>query len=375
VLEIAKLIPTALVARKLGDLGADVVKVEPPPDGDYLRRIPPVVEGVSVYHHLLDRNKRSILLDQGSLEDRELLLQLIGASDAVIDGGRPGATAARGIDWRELMGSHPALVVCAVSGFGVDGPWASLPAHGLTIEALAGCLPLGWEGDRPSVARGWHASWAIELGAANAALATCAALLAARAGGRGALIDASCWDAGVESLRYHLALYDATGSPMRELADYGPLYRPYRTGDGRAIFVAALEDKFWRRLCDAVGRPDLVSLRGEGDVDFSANPVLEAELARVFAARPAAEWQALFQEAGVPVGVVMDVPGLLASEELEARHLLERPAGGRSPLANVTDAVRWLDPCDERMGSEPRPPPAPGEHQDEVLATWTARET
>lgn len=369
VIELAKLIPSALLARKLADLGADVVKVEPPPSGDYLRAIPPLLDGQSIYHRLLDRNKRSVLLDIDDPTDLQDLRALIGAADVVIDGSRPGALEAKGIGWAQMVTEHPALVVCSISGFGADGPLSSLPAHGLSMEALTGCLPITFDAvGHPSVSEGWHASWAIELGAVNAALATTAAVLASRTSGRGAVIDASCWDAGVESLRYHLALYEYTGQEMEQLKDYGPLYRPYRTEDGRAVFFAALEKKFWVRFCQAVKRPDLVGVRREGAVDFSRDASLEAELTSLFSTRSAEEWQDLLMEAGVPVGVVMDVPSLLSSEELAARGMFE-PVEGEP--GNVPDAVRWLWPVDARMGSHPTRAPKPGEHQAAVFESWT----
>ena len=370
VVELAKLIPSALVGRKLADLGADVVKVEPPPSGDYLRTIPPMVDGVSIYHRLLDRNKRSVLLDVDDVSDRDRLLALVAMADVVIDGSRPAAMAARGIHWTRIAQEHPRLVVCAISGFGTDGPWASLPAHGLSMEALAGCLPLNWDEEgRPSVSAGWHASWAIELGACGAALAVTAAVLGARSGGHGAVIDASCWDAGIESLRYDLALYEHRGEVMPELREYGPLYRPYRTADGRALFFAALEEKFWERFCAAVERPDLVALRGKGAVDFRRNDPLEAALAAIFVTRAATEWQDLLQRAGVPAGIVMDVPSLFSSPALGQRGMFEPVEGG---LGNVPDAVRWLSPVPDRMGSRPRAAPEPGQHQDLVFSSWGA---
>lgn len=371
VIELAKLIPSALVARKMADLGADVVKVEPPPSGDYLRAIPPLVDGLSIYHRLLDRNKRSVLLDIDDPAGQQDLRSLIAAADVVIDGSRPGALEAKGIGWTHMVAEHPSLVVCSISGFGADGPLSSLPAHGLSMEALTGCLPITWDAEgRPSVSEGWHASWAIELGAVNAALATTAAVLASRTTGRGAVIEASCWDAGVESLRYHLALYERTGQEMEQLKDYGPLYRPYRTDDGRAVFFAALEKKFWVRFCEAVERPDLVDMRREGAVDFSRDASLQAELASLFSTRSADAWQELLMEAGVPVGIVMDVPSLLSSRELAARGMFE-PVDGE--LGSVPDAVRWLWPTDARIGSHPTQAPKPGEHQAAVFGSWTGR--
>ena len=206
VLDLGILIPAALTSGKLAALGADVVKVEQPPNGDRLRVIPPIGDdGESPQHMSQSWGKRSIGLDVRDSGDRAVILALAGRADIIVENQLAGFWAGQGIDFAALRRERPALIVCSVTGFGQTGPWASLPSHGLNMDALADTLPVEWEDGQPHRGRTFT-SWGNELGTAFAAMAILAALVAVRTTGEGAWIDLSCWDALVEAHRADIAI-------------------------------------------------------------------------------------------------------------------------------------------------------------------------
>ena len=268
VLDLGILIPPALTSAKLVALGADVVKVEQPPGGDRIRAIPPfAVDGESPQHMAQNWGKRSIALDLRSDEGRATFFRLAEVADVIVENQLAGSWARLGIDFAALRAERPELVVCSITGFGQTGPYASLPSHGLNMDALADTLNVEWNGGEPRL--GWtFTSWGNELGAAYAALAIVAAVLSTRTGGEGAWIDLSCWDALVESHRTELAMTTATGSAFNmHGSSTGEMYNAYVTEDGKPFLMAALEQKFWEAFCRGVGREDLVPLRDARGAD------------------------------------------------------------------------------------------------------------
>ena len=305
VLDLGILIPPALTSAKLVALGADVVKVEQPPWGDRIRAIPPYGDdGESPQHMAQNWGKRSIALDLGDEEGRATFLRLADVADVIVENQLAGSWARLGIDFAALRSERPELVVCSITGFGQTGPYATLPSHGLNMDALADTLNLDWIEGEPRL--GWtFTSWGNELGSAYAALAIVAAVLSARTTGEGAWIDLSCWDALVESHRTEIAMTNVGGAPfnMHE-SSTGEMYNAYLTQDGKPFLMAALEQKFWDAFCRGVGREDLVPLRdAEEQIHFGwDDEQLHRELADIFATATADEWDRRFLE--------WDVPGL-----------------------------------------------------------------
>jgi crotonobetainyl-CoA:carnitine CoA-transferase CaiB-like acyl-CoA transferase len=368
VLDLGRLIPPALVTQRLAAFGADVVKVEAPGRGDYLDRVGPFYAGHSPVHMTHNAGKRSVRLDVRAPDDRHTLLRLAGVADVIVENSRPGAWAAAGVDFAALRRDRPGLVVCSITGFGQTGPWASLPSHGLTMDALADALNIEWVDGEPRM--GWvYTSWGSELGAQNAATAVCAALACVRGGGEGAWIDVSCWDAAVESHRNEVAADVASGEPVSARGRrLGAIYEVYRAADDRLILLAALEPKFWTEFCHRVGRPDLLGDGGSDEIDYGADdPVLRRELAAIFAGAPAAEWERRFLSWGVPGGPVLDIPDSVRTEHFRARGIVEPRGEGEYPV--VTTPVRWHD-HGHRAGSGLGPPPGHGADTAEVLAEW-----
>ncbi len=369
VLDLGILIPPSLTSAKLVALGADVVKVEQPPRGDRIRAIPPFgADGESPQHMAQNWGKRSIALDLRCDEGRAMFLRLAAVTDVIVENQLAGSWARLGIDFAALRSERPELVVCSITGFGQTGPYASLPSHGLNMDALADTLNLDWNRGEPRL--GWtFTSWGNELGAAYAALAIVAAVLSARTTGEGAWIDLSCWDALVESHRTELAMTTATGSAFNmHGSSTGEMYNAYLTKDGKPFLMAALEQKFWEAFCRGVGREDLVPLRDAGDqIHFGWDDArLHRELAAIFATATADEWDRRFLEWDVPGSKILQIPEVMELEHFAARGILEGDLGS---WPNITSAIRWHH-TGERAGSGLAPPPEMGEHHEEVLAEW-----
>lgn len=368
VLDLGILIPAALTSGKLAALGAEVVKVEQPPNGDRLRVIPPIGDdGESPQHMSQSWGKRSIGLDVRDAADRAVILALARRADIIVENQLAGFWAGQGIDFAALRQERPSLIVCSVTGFGQTGPWASLPSHGLNMDALADTLPVEWEDGQPHRGRTFT-SWGNELGTAFAAMAIAAALVAVRTTGEGAWIDLSCWDALVEAHRADIAITErAKRSPMQRMGRRQSLYDTYLSSDGVPVLLGALEPKFWKRFCENIGRGDLISRHTGAALAFGDNDDdLRAELEKEFGRATAAEWLQRFIDWDVPGGPVLDVPQIMATDHFAARQITEGESG---EWPNVTTAIRWHH-TGERAGTRLTPPPKFDQHREEVLRDW-----
>jgi alpha-methylacyl-CoA racemase len=371
VLDLSRLIIGGLATRQLADLGAEVVKVEDPITGDYLRTIPPFVDGYGVWHQLLNRNKKSIALDLSAAKDRATLMRLIDAADVVVEVSRPGGLQRLDIDFALCRARKPSLIVCSISGFGQTGEWAQLPAHGMNIDSLGGAvLTREVNGGELRFMQLAFTGLGQEGGAMNAALAVLGALVGVRRNGEGAWIDVSCWDALIDMNRAAIAFQAATNRTVQSETEFmwGSMHRIYRTCDDKSVFIAVIEKKFWDRFCEALGRPDLLDRwHSEGDVDYG-DPELAQELEPIFASRSAAAWTDFFVENELPGSPLLTLGEAMASPHFQTRGMLEIIDG--LPAANIAGPIRWIDKGTERPGSHPSPPPHIGADTDEVLRTW-----
>lgn len=369
VLDLGILIPPALTTAKLAALGADVVKVEEPPSGDRIRSIPPYHDdGESPQHMAQNWGKRSIALDLRDEDDRAVFFQLAEVTDVIVENQLAGSWQRLGIDFAELRSRRPELVVCSITGFGQTGPYASLPSHGLNMDALADTLNVEWTDGQPRL--GWtFTSWGNELGSTYAALAVTAAVLGARTTGEGAWIDLSCWDTLVEAHRTELAMATVSRQPFNMHGnDTGEMYNAYLTKDGKPFLMAALEQKFWVNFCRGVGREDLIPYRDPKErIHFAwGDERLRKELEEIFATATADEWDARFNEWDVAGSKILEIPDVMELQHFHERQLVEGEPGS---WPNVASAIRWHH-TGERAASGMSPPPGVDEHRDEVLGEW-----
>ena len=357
VLDLTRLLPGAFCTLLLADMGADVVKVEEPGSGDYMRWYPPLHEGQSVLFNALNRNKRSLSLNLKSEAGRRVFLDLSGRADVVVEGNRPGVMDRLGLGWPVLHECNPKLVMCSITGYGQDGPFSQRAGHDLNYMAIAGALSMnGRRGEAPHPLAVQVAD--IGGGGQAAASAILGALLSVARGGEGRYLDVSMTDGAFSWLAVPLAQVRAHGSiprGMHRLTGRYACYGVYECADGRFVSVGALEPKFWRALCEALGRPDLVEAQyAEGE----AQERLRSEVASVFASRSRDAWGEALGGLDVCCEPVLELEEVAQHPQIRARGLVvEEPTG-----LEIAPAVR-LNEDWRRKG-----PPRLGEDTAEVLA-------
>ncbi|WP_028710059.1 CoA transferase [Paracoccus pantotrophus] len=370
VIDLTLLIPGDLATRKLADLGAEVVKIEPPGPGDYLRHIPPATDGMGVHFWNLNRGKRSVALDLRAPADRAVFDSLADVADVIVEVSTPGKYDRLGIDFKAMRAKRPELVVCSISGFGQTGPWALLPSHGMNMDALGGnVITIPHKG---AVAMDYRLSTSLasEMGAMNAAFSILAAVHGARTGKGGAWIDVSCWDAGFEIHRSGLVKsISGLDKTMPDLRD-SVLYAPYECADGRLFIFCAIERKFWESFCRLVGREDLMARwQGpEGGVDYRMGDTeLRTEMERIMAAETSEAWFEKFLEHRIPGCPLYEEQDLPQLNHTASRGLIRHQEG--APLPIIGDPVRYHS-HDWRPGLDQSRAPALDADREEVIAEW-----
>lgn len=322
VLDLTRYLPGPFATRLLADLGADVIKLEGPQAPDPFRTWPPVgADGSSRVFAALNHGKRSLALDLKHPEGRALCLRLIERVDVLIESFRPGVLARLGLGADACRARNPALVYCSLSGFGQDGPYRDRPGHDVTYMAHAGVLSVLSDREGRPVLPGLQI--ADTLGAYSALAGILAALVARARTGRGDTLDVAMTDALIGAQSLGLALHQAgqpTGAGETALRGACPCYGVYRTADGRAVALGALEPAFWRAFCQRVGRPEWEA-RGY-------DATLVPEVAQLFATRSRDAWAAELEGAGCCLAPVRGYGELALDPHFAARGL---SADGRIP--------------------------------------------
>ncbi|HEX3507560.1 MAG TPA: CaiB/BaiF CoA-transferase family protein [Candidatus Dormibacteraeota bacterium] len=357
VLDLTRLLPGPFCTLLLADMGADVIKVEEPGGGDYLRWTPPLVDGRGVLFEAINRNKRSITLNLKSSEGRDLLLRLAEHADVLVEGNRPGVMARLGVGWDVLQARNPKLVMCSITGYGQDGPFASRAGHDLNYVATAGALGLNGSADGPPEPLSVQVA-DIGGGGLGPAVAILAALVEVGRGGRGRWIDASMLDGAVSWLTLVFAAQGAgerIGRGDQRLSGRYPCYRVYTCKDGGFYSVGALEPKFWANLCDAIGRPDLLDQQfAFGDEGANAHEAMES----VFLSRTRAEWEHKLAGLEVCCEPVLDIDEVASHPQVVARRLLTRTPAGVEVRPAIPMRADW-----KRSAA-----PGLGEHTAQILS-------
>ncbi|HEX6488318.1 MAG TPA: CaiB/BaiF CoA-transferase family protein [Candidatus Dormibacteraeota bacterium] len=357
VLDLTRLLPGAYCTLLLADLGADVVKIEEPGRGDYMRWMGPLVGHSAATFNALNRNKRSVVLDLKSDFGRDAFLRLAGRADVVVEGNRPGVMDRLGVGWEVLRRRNAKLVLCSITGYGQDGPLARSAGHDLNYMAVAGALTLNGAPGGPPVPLGVQVA-DLGGGGMGAAIGIVAALYEVQRGGEGRHLDVAMMEGALAWTAAFRADAAAGGeSPERgrgRLTGGIPCYRVYRCADGY-LSVGALEPKFWKALCEALGRPDLVERQFAEGADGDA---VAADVEAIFVKATRAEWTERLQGLEVCVEPVLEPNEVADHPQVRARGLIVETESGQE----VRPAMGAID------GWRRRPPPALGEHTAEVLA-------
>jgi crotonobetainyl-CoA:carnitine CoA-transferase CaiB-like acyl-CoA transferase len=368
VVDLTRVLAGPYCTMMLGDLGADVLKIEEPSRGDDTRGWgPPFAPGgESAYFLSANRNKRSLTLNLKSAAGLEILRRLIARGDVLVDNFRTGTLEGWGLDYDTLQSIRPGLIVCSITGYGQTGPYRDRPGYDFMVQAMGGFMSLtGPEDGEPYRAGLAIADLAAGMFASSAVLA---ALLARERTGQGQRIDISLLDSQVALLSYVASNFLVSGDPPRRYGNGHPNIVPYQSfpaSDGYFAFAAG-NDSQWARFCQAVGRGDWAE-----DPRFATNggrvqnrPIVIDMLSELFRTRTAAEWMALCESIGIPSAPINTLDRVFADPQVRARGLrveVDHPTAGRVPL--VASPLRIpTAPTEVR-----RPPPTLGQHTREIL--------
>ncbi len=370
VIESAVLLTGDYVGMLLGDEGADVIKVESPGLGDYIRDYMGVfAPRWSPSHMTVNRNKRSVTLDLRKPEGLELFHRMLRDADVFVTGNVVDTTRKLRTDYDSLAKVKPDLVYCQATGFGAEGRFAEHPAHGMMMDALAGAVPVRWGSDglahhdRQGSTPTSRSGGGTNIGPLYAAYAVAAALVQRGRTGEGAYIDISCADSvvAVSWLSLSTTFHKDRLTPSTSFiapTDETPDYNYYRAADGKFIIFCATERKFWESFCNALGREDLLDKGQREDL------ALRRELQSIFAAHPQEYWTELFLEHRVAAGPVVDFDDLEADAHMRHREVVleaEHAVVGGYKMVGNPIRVRG------QQFEVRHQAPALGEHTDEVL--------
>ena len=368
VLELSQVMAGPFCGQVLADMGADVVKIEPP-GGDPTRHSLGFTlsgGGDTAAFHAVNRNKRSVVLDLKREADQAAFHRLVESADVLLENHRPGVAARLGASWETLSELNPRLIYASLSGFGQTGPYAQRPGYDLIAQAMSGVMSVTGEPGADPVKCG------IPIGDLSAGLFCAVGILSAlharERTGRGQRIDTSLFEGALALSIWETAELWATGRVPAALGSAHRLTAPYqalRTRDGHMV-VGANNQALWERLCGALDRSDLVAdPRFETNADrMEHRAELEAELESALAARDTGDWVEALIAAGVPCGPIHDYAQVFSDPHTQARQMqvtMEHPVEGT--VRGLGIPVKLSD----TPGSIRRPAPLLGEHTDEVL--------
>lgn len=368
IIDLTRVLAGPYCTMMLGDLGADVIKVEAPGKGDDTRAWGPpfATGGESAYFLSANRNKRSLTLNLKSPAGLETLKDLIRQGDVLVENFKTGTLERLGLSYEALQELRPGLIYCTITGYGTTGPLADQPGYDFIAQALGGMMAVtGPEDGEPTRVGVAITDLMTGIFACNAILA---ALFARQRTGLGQRIDMALLDSQVAAMSYVASNYLVSGQEPARLGNAHPNIVPYQSFKARDKYfaVAAGNDGQWAKLVTAMGKPEWAE-----DERFAKNAarvqnrvVIVPLLAEVFATRPAAEWMALFAEVGIPAAPINNIREVFENEQVQARQRVQHiphPTAGQIP--QIASPMNFLTaPLEMRL-----PPPLLGQHNQEIL--------
>jgi formyl-CoA transferase len=368
VIELGQLIAGPFCTRILAEFGAQVIKIESPAGGDPLRQWRKLHKGTSLWWYLQSRNKKSVTVNLKSEEGQEIVRRVIGEADILVENFRPGTLEKWGLGWEHLSLHNPGLVMVRLSGYGQDGPYAQRAGFGAIGEAMGGIRYVTGYPDRPPVRAG------ISLGDSIAALyGAIGAMMALRHrevnGGRGQVVDVALYESVFSLMESLLPEFDVAGFVRERSGASLPGIVPsntYTTRDGKYVVIGANGDSIFKRMMEAIGRPDLAQdpLLAKNDGRVARTEELDQVIGDWCAANDFEDVLRVLSDAQVPAGKIYDIADITRDLQFLSRGMIEEtrlPDGtpmkvpGIVPkLVDTPGRTRWLGP-------------ALGEHTDEVL--------
>ncbi len=354
----------------LGDLGADVVKIEDPRHGDESRRYgPPFIGTESAYFLSVNRNKRSCAVDLKSPAGRDVVMALAGVADVVIDNFRPGTLDKWGLSYQAMSTKNPRLVQCSISGFGRTGPDADRPGYDLILQGEGGVMDITGDPNGPPMKVG--TSIADLVTGLYASQAVLAALMKREKTGQGVRVDVSMLDAMASLLTFNAGMYFASGESPKRRGNVHPTISPYETFEASDGWfnVGVANDKFWGIFCEVIERKEL-----ETDPRFDAapkraanRPALVELLKPIFVSRTRSAWLKVLHKAGIPCGAIKTVGEVCETPQLVERNMVQSV---RHEVAGEVKFVARPLRFDDLAPAPSTPPPLLGEHTSEVFLEW-----
>ncbi len=330
VLDLSRLLPGPYCTMMMADLGAEVVKIEDTEQGDYIRWLPPYVDGAGAKFLALNRSKKSAILNLKKDRGRELFLDLIKHYDVVVEGFRPGVMEKLGVGYSTANEINHGIIYCSLTGYGQNGPYSNRAGHDINYIGYSGVLGLTGPRHGKSIPPGVQIG---DIGGGMSALiGILTALIEREKSGRGQHVDVALTDAAFSMLPMVVADFEAGENQLRgetTLTGGNPCYNTYETSDGKHICIGAIEPKFFKKFCALAGREDLeVYHHGAG----KDREHLEKEMTALFKTRTAAEWLELLEPADVCVGPVNTLDQALSDPQMLARGMIleaPTPSGGK----------------------------------------------
>ncbi len=350
VVDLSRILAGPYCTFLMAELGARVIKVEPPGKGDDAREYGPFRNGKSTYFSSINRGKESIALDLKSESDKRIFEKLLERADVLVENFRPGTMEKLGYGWDKLHARYKRLIYASASGFGHTGPSSREPAYDMVVQGLGGIMSITGHPGQPPVRIGMSIG---DIGAGlYTAVAVNAALLHRERTGEASKVDIAMFDCQLALLENAVMRYTVTGEIPGPLGARHPSITPFeafRTADG-AMIIAAGNDGLWLKLCDALGRPDLASDPSyrTNDLRNQNEPTLKAEIEKELAKHPTRAWIERIGKAGIPCGPINNVAQALEHPQVAARNMLvtvEDPVSGRLKLAgNPLKSSAFADP-------------------------------
>jgi crotonobetainyl-CoA:carnitine CoA-transferase CaiB-like acyl-CoA transferase len=363
VLDLSSLLPGGLCTQMLADMGADVLKIENPNEGDAFRKAPPLVKTMGSYFHMINRNKRAMTLNLRDPEGMNIFLKMVAETDVLLDTFRPGTLQKLGLTYDDLKKINPRLIHCSLTGFGQDGPYRDCAAHDVNFLGLSGILDLlGEKGGKPIIP---GVQFAGAGGSLNAAMGILAALLGRERTGKGQYIDAALLDGLTPFLGLVVSTYITTGQvPARGETLVGggyAFYQIYETADQKYIALGCLEEKFWMEFCRAIEREDMIP---DQFATGAEQKRLIDEVQQIIREKTLTEWMALLSRYDTCFSPVHTLEEALNDPHIRHRGLWFK---AHHPVDGEIGQQGFSLKFSEGQPGWRTPPPSYGEHTREVL--------
>lgn len=363
VLDLTRLLPGPYCTLMLADFGAEVIKVEDPVAGDYLRDFEPKLDTDSAVFHSLNHNKKSICLDLKTEKERSHFLKLVETADVVIESFRPGVMKRLGLDYETLKQRNSRLIYCAITGYGQTGPYKDKPGHDLNYLSYAGLLHVMGEKDRKPVIPATQIA-DIGGGAYPAIAGILLALLEREKSGEGQLVDVSMLDGVVSWMHMLLPSVFAEREVKRgeELLNGGfACYQVYETKDSRFLTMGGIERKFWKVFCEGIERQDFIDCL---DAPMEKQEQMKQEIQTIIAGKTLEEWLDIFSEKEACVTPVKTMEETLDDPQLQAREMIQtisHPELGK--MKQIGNPIKLSESPNKTF----LPAPKRGEHTELIL--------